>query len=189
MGNINTVTQIDGNTIRAQEGIKDLLIALGEDYQREGLIDTPKRVVKAFKEMTSGYSVDINKILSKTFTSDNNNEVEIDNIEFNSLCEHHMLPFIGTVKIKYTPKNGKVVGLSKIPRVVEAFAKRLQIQEKMTKEIAEAIQNNLDCAGVYVEVEARHMCMELRGIKARGSKTKTIYKTGCYLRGDSNCKE
>ena len=123
MGNINTVTQTDEDTIKAEKGIVDLLIVLGENPKREGLKDTPKRVVKAFKEMTSGYSVDINEILSKTFT----------------------------------------------------------------KEIAEAIQNNLDCAGVYVEVEARHMCMELRGTKARGSKTKTIYKTGCYLRGDNNC--
>nr|DAT60544.1 MAG TPA: GTP cyclohydrolase I [Caudoviricetes sp.] len=181
MANISPNAQTDEYEIKAKQGIRDLLKALGENPEREGLIDTPKRVFKAFKEMTSGYDVNVREILKTTFESENDNIIEISEIPFVSLCEHHMLPFYGTVKIKYKPKNGKVVGLSKIPRTVEAFAKRLQIQEKMTREISEAIQNNLDCQGVEVEIKARHMCMELRGIKCKGSYTKTTFKTGCFL--------
>ena len=180
MASVNTIAQIDESEIEAKEGIKKLLLFLGEDINREGLLDTPKRVVKAFKEMTKGYNEEVSEILKVTFESNNSNEIAIESIPFNSLCEHHMLPFYGTVNIKYKPKNGRVVGLSKIPRVVEVFAKRLQIQEKLTKEIADAIQQNLDCLGVEVEITAKHMCMELRGIKCVGSDTRTIYRTGCY---------
>ena len=180
MANINSITQTNESEIKAKNGIKNLLKYLGENVEREGLIDTPKRVVKAFKEMTKGYSEDVSKILKVTFESDNPNEITIKSIPFSSLCEHHMLPFYGIVDVKYKPKNGRVVGLSKIPRVVEAFSKRLQIQEKLTKEIADAIQKHLDCLGVEVKIIAKHMCMELRGVKCVGSDTETIYKTGCY---------
>nr|DAD62858.1 MAG TPA: GTP cyclohydrolase I [Caudoviricetes sp.] len=183
MANIDSTSQTDESEIKAKEGVANLLRYLGENTEREGLLDTPKRVVKAFKEMTKGYGEDISKILKVTFESRNTNEISIESIPFSSLCEHHMLPFYGTVNVKYKPKNGRVVGLSKIPRVVEAFSKRLQIQEKLTKEIADAIQVHLDCLGVKVEIKARHMCMELRGVKCVSSETKTTYETGCYKKG------
>ena len=180
MANIDSASQTDESEMKAKEGIVNLLQHLGENTEREGLLNTPERVVKAFKEMTKGYNEDISKILKVTFESENPNEISIESIPFSSLCEHHMLPFCGIVNVKYKPKNGRVVGLSKIPRVVEAFSKRLQIQERLTKEIADAIQTNLDCVGVKVEIKARHMCMELRGVKCVGGETRTIYETGCY---------
>src|SRR3978361_2161942 len=142
-----------------QDAITKLLKDLGEDPTREGLRDTPKRVEKAYKFLTSGYSADIDKVLNNAlFTVDYSEMVIVKDIDFYSLCEHHLLPFFGQCHIAYIPK-GKVIGLSKIPRLVEIFARRLQMQERMTSQIAETILQKIDPLGVAVVIEATHLCM------------------------------
>lgn len=149
----------------AEEGIRQLLVELGQDVAREGIVDTPARVVKAMKEMTSGYGEDPAAILSRQFDSCGYDDlVVVRGIRFSSLCEHHLLPFTGTAAVAYLPKD-KVVGLSKLPRLVECFSMRLQLQEKMTREIAEAVEEHLEPHGVGVYVEARHQCMACRGVR------------------------
>lgn len=138
---------------------------LGEDPLREGLKDTPARVIKSLKEMTGGYLQDPAQILARTFKEPYDQMVVVRDIDFWSLCEHHMLPFHGTVTVAYLP-NGKVVGLSKIPRLVHCFAKRLQVQERLTQEIANAMNEHLDPLGVGVAIRASHLCMTMRGIKS-----------------------
>lgn len=140
---------------------------VGEDPKREGLLDTPKRVVKALREMTSGYREDPSEILSTVFQGDNDEMVVVRNIDFASTCEHHMMPFTGTVTIGYLPGDGKVVGLSKLPRLVWCYAKRLQIQEQFTRQIAMALQDHLAPRGVGVIARAFHTCCALRGIRSR----------------------
>src|SRR5574344_3064235 len=145
-----------------ENSIKNILNYIGEDTQREGLLDTPKRVRKAYEFMCSGYKQDPKEIIQKAlFTSTNDEMVVVKDIEFYSFCEHHMLPIIGKAHVAYIP-NGKVVGLSKITRVVDVFARRLQIQEQMTEQICDALNEHLKPKGVAVIVDARHMCMELR---------------------------
>ena len=152
-----------------QELIRQLLAQLGEDPAREGLIDTPKRVEKALKFLTSGYTADVDTVLNNAlFTVDYNEMVIVKDIDFYSLCEHHLLPFFGRCHIAYIPK-GKVIGLSKIPRVVEVFARRLQIQERMTSEIAETIRQKIKPLGVAVVLEATHLCMAMRGVEKQNS--------------------
>lgn len=149
--------------------IREILIAIGENPDREGLLDTPKRVVKSWKEIFAGYHEDPKTILSTVFEDGACEEMVIlKDIEFQSTCEHHMLPFIGKAHVGYMP-NGKVVGLSKLARLVDCFAKRLQIQEKMTKEISEAINTHLQPHGVGVVIEAHHQCMSCRGIKKQNT--------------------
>lgn len=149
--------------------IEGMLLAIGEDPKREGLLDTPKRVVKSWKELYAGYKEDPAEILSTVFKDGSCEEMVIlKDISFTSMCEHHMLPFIGKAHVAYLP-NGQVVGLSKLARLVECYAKRLQIQEKMTKEIADAIQEHLKPLGVAVIIEAHHQCMSCRGIKKSGT--------------------
>jgi GTP cyclohydrolase IA len=152
-----------------QDAIRKLLIDLGENPEREGLRDTPKRVEKAYKFLTSGYSADIDRVLNNAlFTVDYNEMVIVKDIDFYSLCEHHLLPFFGRAHIAYIPQ-GKVIGLSKIPRLVEVFARRLQIQERMTSQIADTIQEKINPLGVGVVIEATHLCMAMRGVEKQNS--------------------
>jgi len=166
--------------IEFENSIRKMLEHVGEDSNREGLIDTPSRVRKAFEFMCSGYNQDPKEILQKAlFTSSNDEMVVIKDIEFYSQCEHHMLPIIGKVHVAYIP-NGKVVGLSKIPRVVDVFARRLQIQEQLTEQICDALNEHLQPKGVAVMIDARHMCMEMRGVQKICSTTVTSALRGLF---------
>jgi GTP cyclohydrolase IA len=152
-----------------QELVRQLLAELGEDPSREGLLNTPRRVEKALRFLTSGYTADVDTVLNNAlFTVDYNEMVIVKDIDFYSLCEHHLLPFFGRCHIAYIPK-GKVIGLSKIPRLVEVFARRLQIQERMTNQIAETIREKIDPIGVAVVIEATHLCMAMRGVEKQNS--------------------
>lgn len=160
--------------------VRNMLVAIGEDPDREGLIKTPHRVVKSWLELYSGYKESPSDILSTTFKDGACDEmVVLKSINFSSMCEHHMLPFIGNAHIGYLPK-GHVVGLSKLARLVECFAKRLQIQEKMTQEIAHAVQEYLKPMGVAVVIEAHHQCMSCRGIKKSGTLMVTSSMLGAF---------
>jgi len=163
-----------------QEIIRRLLAELGENPAREGLIDTPKRVEKALKFLTSGYTADIDAVLNDAlFTVDYNEMVIVKDIDFYSLCEHHLLPFFGRCHIAYIPQ-GRVIGLSKIPRIVEIFARRLQIQERMTSEIGETIKRAIDPLGVAVVLEATHLCMAMRGVEKQNSFAITSAMLGVF---------
>jgi len=163
-----------------ENAVKTILKIIGEDPQREGLIKTPQRVYKAFLHLTKGYNQDPKEILNEAlFTSTNDEMVIVRDIEFYSLCEHHLLPIIGRAHVAYIP-NGKVVGLSKIPRMVEVFARRLQIQEQMTEQIADALMETVKPKGVAVVVHARHMCMEMRGVEKICSTTVSSALRGVF---------
>lgn len=155
------ITAVEGPT----DHVLRLLEYLGEDPTRPGLLDTPMRVVRSLVEMTSGRDTDIEEILSTTFEEQCDEMVLVRNVEFTSLCEHHLLPFTGSADVAYIPSDGKVVGLSKLARLVDAFAQRLQVQERMTREIADALVDHLDPLGVGVVVRAHHSCMGCRGVK------------------------
>ena len=162
--------------------IESLLAELGEDPSRTGLEDTPDRVSRALRQLTSGYAADAESIVAgAVFEQDYDEMVLVKDIPFYSLCEHHLLPFFGTCHVGYLPR-GKVVGLSKIPRLVEAFAHRLQLQERMTKEIAEALNGAVAPRGVGVVVEARHLCMEMRGVQKTGGQLITSCMLGTFRR-------
>lgn len=167
------------NQDKIKEAVKLLLEGIGEDVNREGLIDTPDRIARMYTEIFSGMEEDASEHLSKVFTVQNNEMVLEKDIVFYSMCEHHMLPFFGKVHVAYVP-DGKVVGLSKLARTVEVYAKRLQIQEKMTGQIADAIMEFLAPKGVMVVVEAEHMCMTMRGVKKPGSKTVSVATRGVF---------
>ena len=163
-----------------EQAITKVLELLGEDPAREGLLKTPSRVAKALKFLTEGYDQNPKEILNQAlFTSSNDEMVVVRDIEFYSMCEHHMLPIIGRVHVAYIP-NGKVVGLSKIPRIVNVFARRLQIQEQMTEQIADAISATINPKGVAVVVHARHMCMEMRGVQKINSTTVSSALRGLF---------
>jgi len=163
-----------------EEAVKVILENLGENPDREGLLKTPHRVAKALEFLTEGYHKDPTEILKKAlFTSSNDEMVLVRDIEFYSLCEHHMLPIIGRAHVAYIP-DGKVVGLSKIPRVVNLFARRLQIQEQLTEQIADAISDTIQPKGVAVVIHARHMCMEMRGVEKINSTTVTSALRGLF---------
>ena len=166
----------------AKKALELLLKWIGENPQREGLKETPKRVLRAYKEWFAGYNQNPVEILSKTFEEiDGYREmISLKDVGFHSFCEHHFAPIIGKVHIGYIP-NKKVVGLSKLARLIEMYARRLQVQEKMTAEIGNTLQNHLDCLGVGVVVEAEHHCMCSRGIKKQGSLMKTSHFTGIFL--------
>ena len=164
---------------KIEQAVRLLLEGMGEDVNREGLIDTPDRIARMYEEIYGGMDEDAGKHLSKTFTVDSHEMVIEKDITFYSTCEHHLLPFYGKAHIAYIP-NGRVVGISKLARTVEIFARRLQIQEKMTNQIAEAIETHLDAKGVFVMVEAEHMCMSARGIKKPESKTITFAAKGRF---------
>ena len=164
------------------ELVEALLVELGEDPRRQGLTATPERVARAMRELTDGYGVKPEDVIADAiFDQDYDEMVVVKDIAFYSLCEHHMLPFFGHVHVGYLPK-GKVVGLSKIPRLVEVYAHRLQLQEQMTKEIAEALNGTLEPRGVGVVVEARHLCMEMRGVETPGGRMITSCMLGTFRR-------
>ena len=164
---------------KIKEGIRLILEGIGEDVTREGLLDTPDRIARMYEEICSGMNEDAATHLSRTFSVDNNEIVFEKDIVFYSMCEHHMMPIFGKAHIAYIP-DGKVVGISKLARTVEVFAKRLQIQEKLTAQIADAIMDNLNPKGVMVMLEAEHLCMTMRGVKKPGSKTVTVVKRGLF---------
>jgi len=165
----------------AEEAFKTILSWMGEDPEREGLLETPKRVMKAYKEYFSGYKENPNKILDKTFGDvDGYDDMVIQkNISIQSHCEHHMAPIIGKAHVAYIPKE-RVVGLSKLARVVEVFSKRLQTQERLTMQIAKALMTSLDAKGVAVTIDAAHQCMTMRGIKKENATTVTNYFLGQF---------
>jgi GTP cyclohydrolase I len=160
-----------------EQAFLDILTQIGEDPQRAGLVDTPKRAAKAMEFLTQGYSMDIDEVINNAmFPSDTDEMVIVKNIELYSMCEHHMLPFIGKCHVAYIP-NGKVIGLSKIARIVDVYARRLQIQENLTNEIANCIVEKTCAAGAAVIIEAQHMCMMMRGVQKQNS----IMTTSCML--------
>ncbi len=163
-----------------QQLIQQLLEELGEDPSREGLVRTPKRVEKALKFLTSGYEADVDTVLNGAlFTVDYNEMVIVRDIDFYSLCEHHLLPFFGKCHVAYIP-NGRVIGLSKIPRLVDIFARRLQLQERMTNQIAETIREKIAPLGVAVVCEGTHLCMAMRGVEKQNSYTVTSAMLGAF---------
>ncbi len=164
---------------------KEILKLIGEDAEREGLLDTPRRVAKSIQFLTHGYDLDPEAILmSARFKEDYKQMVIVKDIEIYSLCEHHMIPFIGKAHVAYIP-NGYITGLSKIARVVDAFARRLQVQERLTTQIKDAIQNTLNPLGVAVVIEAKHLCMAMRGVQKQNSYTTTSDFTGAFTRKET----
>src|SRR5438093_2639567 len=160
--------------------VREILVRLGEDADREGLLRTPDRVHRAFEFLTKGYREDPEALLKKAlFTVTYDEMVIVKDIEMFSLCEHHMLPFFGKVHVAYIPK-GRVIGLSKLPRLVEIFSRRLQIQERLTTQIAETIQKAIEPQGVGVVIEARHLCMMMRGVEKQHSAAVTSSMLGCF---------
>jgi GTP cyclohydrolase I len=175
---------LDANKVsdkEAEEAFKTILTWIGEDPSREGLLETPKRVVKAYKEYFGGYTEDANKILEKTFgdVEGYDDMVVEKNISVSSHCEHHMAPIVGTAHVAYIP-NERVVGLSKLARVVEVFSKRLQTQERLTMQVAQALMTSLNAKGVAVTIDAAHQCMTMRGIKKETATTVTNYFLGQF---------
>lgn len=167
----------------------NVLKEIGEDPQREGLLKTPERVAKAMQFLTNGYQLDPDAILeSAIFNEDYSEMVIVKDIEVYSMCEHHMLPFFGKAHVAYIP-DGKIVGLSKIPRVVDAYARRLQVQERLTLEIRDAVQRTLQPKGVAVVIECAHMCMQMRGVQKQNSVTTTSAFTGLFMTNDATRRE
>ncbi len=164
---------------KIKEAVKLLLEGIGEDTEREGLKETPDRIARMYGEICGGMDMDAGAVLSKTFTTEKTEMVLEKDIVFYSMCEHHMLPFFGKVHIAYIP-DGKIVGLSKLARCVEVYAKRLQLQERMTEQIAEAVMEHLSPKGVMVLTEAEHLCMTMRGVKKPGSRTVTYAVKGVF---------
>jgi GTP cyclohydrolase I len=172
-----------------EQAVSKVLELIGEDPKREGLLKTPSRVAKSFKFLTEGYQQDPEEILNQAlFTTSNDEMVLVRDIEFYSMCEHHMLPIIGRAHVAYIP-DGKVVGLSKIPRIVNVFARRLQIQEQMTEQIADAISKSINPKGVAVVLHARHMCMEMRGVEKANSTTVSSALRGLFKKDERTRNE
>lgn len=166
---------------KIERAVRDILEAIGENPDREGLVDTPKRIAKMYEEIFAGINQDETKHLETVFTDDAHDElVLVKDIPFYSMCEHHLVPFFGRAHVAYIPKNGHLTGLSKLARVVETVARRPQLQERLTSTIADAIVNKLDPTGVLVVVEAEHMCMTMRGVKKAGSQTITSAVRGIF---------
>ena len=172
------------NQEKVREAVKLLLEGIGEDAQREGLRETPERIARMYEELLGGMEENAATHLSKVFTVENNEMVLEKDITFYSTCEHHLMPFYGKAHVAYIP-NGKVVGLSKLARTVEVYARRLQIQEQMTGQIADAIMDELGAKGAMIMTEAEHMCMTMRGIKKPGSSTVTVATRGSFVDNES----
>jgi GTP cyclohydrolase I len=184
-----TPKELSQSEKKVAENVYSILEQIGEDPLRQGLLKTPERAAKAYSFITQGYEQDARKILrSAMFDEDYSEMVLVKDIELYSLCEHHMLPFFGKAHIAYIP-NGKIVGLSKIPRIVDVFARRLQVQERLTIEIRDAIQETLDPAGVAVVIEAQHLCMQMRGVSKQNSATTTSAFSGSFLEDNKTRKE
>ena len=164
---------------KIEEGVRLILEGIGEDVNREGLLETPNRIARMYEEIFAGLEQDAKEPLSKTFRADNKEMVIEKDIVFYSTCEHHFMPFYGKAHVAYIP-NGRVVGLSKLARTVEVFAKRPQIQEQLTTQVADALMEHLNAKGVMVMMEAEHMCMTMRGVKKPGSKTVTFAMRGAF---------
>ena len=168
---------------------KSLLKELGEDPKREGLIKTPSRVAKAWEYLSQGYNQNVEKLINNAIFSENYDQmVVVKDIEFYSMCEHHLLPFFGHAHIAYIP-NGKIIGLSKIPRLVDMFARRLQVQERMTQEIANSLNDALNPSGVAIIIEAQHMCMQMRGVEKKKSYMSTSSMVGIFRSDNKTRKE
>ena len=167
------------NKEKIMEGVKLILEGIGEDVNREGLIETPDRIARMYMEIFEGLGKDAKEVLSKTFSVENNDLVLEKDITFFSMCEHHLVPFFGKAHIAYIPK-GKVAGLSKLARTVEVYAKKPQLQERLTTEIADAIMDNLNAKGAMVVIEGEHMCMTMRGVKKPGARTITTTYRGVF---------
>ena len=165
---------------KIKEGVRLILSGIGEDINREGLLETPDRIARMYEELAGGYTDSAATHLQKRFHVDNNDMVLEKDIHFYSFCEHHMLPYYGKAHVAYIP-NGYITGLSKIARVVESFARRLQVQERLTVQIRDCIQEALNPMGVAVVIEASHMCMQMRGVEKQGSATTTSAFTGVFL--------
>lgn len=184
-----TPKELSPSEKKVAENVYSILEQIGEDPSRQGLLKTPERVAKAYSFITQGYEQDARKILrSAMFDEDYSEMVLVKDIELYSLCEHHMLPFFGKAHIAYIP-NGKIVGLSKIPRIVDVFARRLQVQERLTIEIRDAIQETLEPAGAAVVIEAHHLCMQMRGVSKQNSATTTSAFSGAFLEDIKTRKE
>lgn len=174
---------------RIESHYRDILKDLGEDPRREGLQKTPRRVAKALRELTSGYRVDLDALINQAlFTECYDEMVLVRDISFYSMCEHHMLPFFGRAHVAYIPEK-KIIGLSKIPKIVEVFARRLQVQERLTMEIAHTLKSKLKPKGVAVVLEARHLCMEMRGAESHHSPTTTSCMLGVFQKDARTRKE
>ncbi len=172
---------MDVNLEKIERLVKDLLIEIGEDPQRAGLIDTPRRVAKALAYLTSGYRMDPKELIGRAcFPQETDSMVLIKDIELYSLCEHHMLPFFGRCHIAYLPKENKVPGCSKLARIVDMYSRRLQIQERLTEQIALAVKEGVPAEGVAVMIEARHLCMMMRGVEKQNSMLVTSYLLGPF---------
>lgn len=172
------VEMVDQDKVR--EAVRLLLEGIGEDPTREGLVETPDRVARMYSELCDGMDRSASEHLSKTFAVSGDDLVIERDITFYSLCEHHMLPFYGKAAIGYIP-NGRVAGLSKLARTVEVFARRLQLQEQLTAQVADALMAELDCKGAIVYMEAEHMCMTMRGVQKPGTKTATLARRGAFV--------
>lgn len=171
---------------RIEKAVREILIAVGEDPDREGLLETPARVARMYEEIFAGLEDDPTRHL-KLFNEHNSEMVIVRDIPLYSMCEHHLLPFIGKAHIAYIPSDGKVIGLSKLARIVDSFAKRPQLQERLTSQIADFLNDNLNPMGVAVVIEAEHLCMTMRGARASGSQTRTSALRG-IMRNDSKTR-
>lgn len=175
------MTPLSVDQARAEAAVRELLIAIGEDPNREGLIETPARVARAYGELLAGYGEDPGAHLERQFEVNHDEMVVVSNIPFSSLCEHHLLPFIGKAHLAYIPgASGRVCGLSKLARVVDGYAKRLQVQERLTVQIADDLMNRLNADGALVVLEAEHLCMTVRGVHKPGSITTTSAVRGLF---------
>lgn len=178
------------DTDKIEVAVRSILEAIGEDPDREGLRETPQRVARFYKEVFAGLHEDPSKNLTAHFNENHEEMVIVKDIPIYSMCEHHLLPFVGVAHIAYIPRNGRVTGLSKLARVAEDFARRPQLQERLTSQIADTLKEFLDARGVLVVIEAEHMCMTIRGIKKPGSKTVTsavrgIFQTNAATRAEA----
>lgn len=182
-------SSLSPSQIKLAEAVTQILSNIGEDPQRQGLLKTPERVAKAYDFLTQGYRQNAEEVLQGAiFDEDYSEMVLVKDIEVYSLCEHHLLPFFGKAHVAYIP-NGKIVGLSKIPRIVDVFARRLQVQERLTIEIRDCIQKTLQPAGVAVVIECKHLCMQMRGVSKQNSHTTTSAFSGEFLHHDKTRKE
>ena len=188
----NSTTQNNKENIKPdliEDAVKQILIAIGEDPNREGLLSTPNRVSRMYKELFAGVSKEAKDEITITYREDHDEVILVRDIPFYSVCEHHLIPFFGIAHVAYLPKDGLITGLSKIARVVETTSKKPQLQERMTTQIAKAIEEKLNPYGAAVVLEAEHLCMSMRGIKKSGSKTVTSVLTGVFRSNQSSRAE